>query len=164
MTLEERINAFVAYDKETGQMWWKDKSNRNVVVGKHIGLANRKGHLTFHMLGRTLSVHRVAWFLTYGKWPDHQIDHINGVKTDNRICNLRDVPQNTNMQNMKTARKDSKSGLLGVSKINRNVEKCWKACIKTSGKSKSLGHFYSPEEAHQAYLTAKRILHPGCTI
>ena len=98
----------------------------------------------------------------YGTWPENQIDHINGVRHDNRIDNLRDVLQSTNAQNQRKPSATNKCGFLGV-----NFHKCsnrWIAQIHVQGKKKHLGLFDTPKEAHEAYVTAKRELHEGCTI
>jgi HNH endonuclease/AP2 domain len=155
---EAWIRQFIAYDPMTGILSWKEKPNRNIVVGRAIGRPNQWGHMTFGFRGRTLMVHRVAWFLTYGKWPEHQIDHINRDPADNSLANLRDVPQSVNMQNTHLWRKNTNSGFPGV-RYRSDRTRCWRSEIKVNGKTKSLGNFSTPEEAHAAYLSAKRSLH-----
>jgi hypothetical protein len=89
------------------------------------------------------------------------------VKTDNRIENLRDVAQSVNLQNLQRARKNRKSSrLLGVSHSNRGtcLARPYRARIVVDGRELSLGTFATEQEAHQAYLAAKRIHHEGCVI
>lgn len=95
-----------------------------------------------------------------GKWPENGIDHIDGVKHNNAWNNLRDIPHQFNNQNIKSANRHSKRGILGVSKNHSN----YMARIKLDGISKYIGTYKSPEEAHQAYLDFKRIHHPGNTL
>ncbi len=83
-----------------------------------------------------------------------------GNRSNNRLSNLRDVSQAMNIQNERKPRSNNKSGFLGV-KANRGL---WKAEISIDGKTKFLGRFKTPEEAHQVYVEAKRKLHPGCTL
>ena len=98
----------------------------------------------------------------YGEHPKGDIDHINGIKDDNRIENLRDVSKSVNLQNRKQAPKHSSSGVLGVS-WHEDCQK-WRASIKIQGKKKYLGLFTSKEEAHQVYVAAKRQFHEGNTL
>ena len=104
--------------------------------------------------------HRLAWLYVYGAFPSKNIDHINGITTDNRIDNLRDVDHGINIQNIKGARKDSAHGILGITKINNK----WRAKIMLNGENIHLGYFDDKDKAHQAYLERKRIIHIGCTI
>lgn len=157
---EAWVRDHLLYDPQTGVLSWKKKPNPNIPIGRYIGHPNRRGHLRLCSGGRTWMVHRVAWFLHYGKWPDGQIDHKNGIPSDNRIDNLRDVTQEINMQNQRKPHKNNISGFLGVSQSGR-ASKPWKASIKTNGVNKNLGYFLTPEEAHIAYLKAKKVLHPG---
>lgn len=162
--IEKEMIRLIGFNPITGDMWWKEKPNRNIVIGRKIGRPNSWGHFSFGFRGHTWMVHRVAWFLTYGDWPKNQIDHINGDKSDNRITNLRDVPQSINMQNLQGAHKNNESGFLGVSPRGEGRTKQWRACIKIKGKSITIGTFKTKEEAHAAYLGMKRKIHEGCTI
>lgn len=157
-----RVRELFRCDEAAGQLFWR-KSNSRVKEGDRAGFLRPEGYRNVVVDGRMHREHRVIWMIIHGFVPVY-IDHINGIKSDNRLCNLREANRNLNAQNLRVAKKSNKSGFLGVTKINRNVEKCWRATIKMSGKSKTLGHFYSPEDAHQAYLSAKRIIHHGCTI
>jgi hypothetical protein len=106
--------------------------------------------------------HRLVWLYVNGAWPTHSIDHINGIRDDNRIENLRDVPQKVNGENRRQAQRNNQSGYLGVS-WNRSRGK-WAASIRTDRRLKHLGWFDSPEEASEMYLSAKRRMHVGCTV
>ena len=106
--------------------------------------------------------HRVAWLYVNGCWPSKDIDHINGDRGDNRIANLRDVPNSTNRENMRAPRSDNASGYLGVH-FHKQAKK-WRARIQVKSRGINLGLFDTPEQAHEAYLQAKRKLHSGCTL
>ncbi len=162
---DDWIREFMAYDPETGALVWKAISHRRInAVGDHVGRVNTWGYLGVCRAGKTIPCHRIGWFLHYGAWPSMDLDHINGNKLDNSIENLREVDRSTNMENFHVARKDNKSGLLGVSIDAKKRQQRYKATIKVKGKSRTIGRFYTAEEAHLAYLEAKRLLHKGCTI
>jgi hypothetical protein len=98
----------------------------------------------------------------HGAWPSGDIDHINGQKTDNRIENLRDVTRTINSENRRGSNTNTATGYLGVSVHARSGK--YRARIRAKGRLISLGLFLLPEEAHAAYISAKRDLHFGCTI
>lgn len=98
-----------------------------------------------------------------GTWPAGDVDHIDGDPRNDAFCNLRDVSTAGNIQNQKRAHVRNKTGgLLGVSKLKSS--KRWRARICTNGVQTVIGWFDTPEEAHQAYLIAKREHHTTCTI
>jgi hypothetical protein len=110
--------------------------------------------------GRVYHAHRLAWLYVHGVWPAGDIDHINGDPLDNRLCNLRLVDRSVNMQNQRRARADSHLGVLGVSARGGR----FRASIAVRGERFSLGTFDDVHAAQDAYVTAKRRLHEGCTI
>ena len=95
-----------------------------------------------------------------GEWPPEDVDHINGVKDDNRWKNLRQVSTSVNMQNQKQAHKCNASGMLGVT-LNHGK---WRARIRINKKEIYLGNFCDKESAYEAYLKAKKRLHEGSTL
>ena len=156
----EQAAEFMAYDPETGVLSWKKKPNRNVRLSDPVGSMMPRGYIQVSFLGTRYLAHRIAWLLYYGKWPENLIDHINGNRADNRIANLRDVTQDVNMQNLRGPTVLNKVGLLGVRKKRNKFQ----AQIRLHGTSIHLGCFATPEEAHRAYIAAKRENHKGCTL
>lgn len=121
-------------------------------AGSKVGALRPDGYLMVIVEKKGYLVHRVIWAMAIGSWPTNGLDHINGVKTDNRLANLRDVPQRTNNQNRNKVR--AQVGLLGVSKNGTGFG----ARIRdANGKATWLGTYRTAEEAHQAYLAAKRV-------
>ena len=90
---------FLAYDPETGVITWRISPRYGIADGSIAGSVIKRGYITVTFLGFNVTAHRLAWLLHHGVWPARVIDHINRVKTDNRICNLRDVSQAENLKN-----------------------------------------------------------------
>jgi hypothetical protein len=97
-----------------------------------------------------------------GEWPQGEVDHINGVPSDNRWSNLRDVGRTKNAQNIRKPKSNGQSGFLGVS--HRKDTGRYQAFITVERKRKTLGCYATAEAAHAAYLEAKRQLHEGNTL
>jgi len=153
------LRSIIHYDPNTGEFSWINTNK----PGRHArpGWTADKGYLRIEIDGKAYRAHRLAWLYMYGENPD-QIDHINGVKLDNRICNLRNVTRQVNAQNQRAASRNNKVGLLGVTKMCQR----YRAQVRDPINKKIfyLGTFDTPEEAHRAYIEKKRELHPGCTI
>lgn len=158
---QERLREVLNYDSETGLFSWIAKPNRRIAVGDIAGTISH-GYIVTRIDGRRYPMHRLAWLYVTGGWPIGAIDHINGVRSDNRIANLRVVTDSVNKQNKYRAQRNSKIGILGVSMACGG--KKFRARIKTSQGHKHLGVFETADEAASAYLTAKRKLHPGSNI
>jgi len=156
----ERIRELLAYDAGTGSFCWRVTTSNRATAGSIAGSPDGHGYVKIKVDGRLYMAHRLAWLHVYAVWPVGSVDHINGVGTDNRIANLRDVDHSTNMQNQRRANYDSKSGLLGVAPHGNN----FRARIQLAGKQRHLGTFSTAEEAHAAYIAAKREIHAGCTL
>lgn len=137
----------VDYDPETGIFTWP-KTLKNQWAGKQAGTIVTKGYRQI-MLGQChYMAHRLAWFLVTGQWPSSQIDHINGIKDDNRFANLREASNRENKQNS-SIRADNTSGFKGVSYSKQACK--WSAYIYVNGKQKKLGLFARKENAALAY-------------
>ena len=158
----ERLRELLDYDPETGVFRWKTPiRGMRVRVGQIAGYIHLRGYRDIYIGKRKYQAHRLVWLYLYGRWPTDQIDHINGVKDDNRRENLREATNIENTQNARHARRNNKTKMLGVI---ATPWKSFKAEIKVNGKNNYLGTFATAEEAHAAYLSAKRLLHPTCTI
>lgn len=157
----ERLKELFSYDKNSGA-FTRRVSVSSAKSGSVAG-ASKDGYLVFNVDGKLYRAHRLAWLYVFGRWPKKHLDHINGIRNDNRIANLREADNSLNMQNLKGPRSDNKVKLLGVcwSKSNKK----WIAQIKAPNKpNQYLGGFDDPHEAHAAYLDAKRRIHEGCAI
>lgn len=120
------------------------------------------GYVKVNFDGKVRLAHRLIWALVNGQEPDGQIDHIDGNRANNKIENLRCCDNSTNMQNLKRARVDSATGVLGVSLCKQTGR--YVSRIRSGSKYLSLGRFDSVQQASEAYISAKRQIHVGCTI
>lgn len=153
MTHDELL-AVVSYCPETGVVTRKVSAGtvpKGAIVGSP-GSSN--GYLTGQVLGKNVSIHRLVWFYVNGVWPTQQIDHINGVKTDNRIKNLRECDNSANNLNKHGPMANNKSGFLGVHKVQKTGR--YRTSCKVNGVNHNLGFFATPEEASTAYNTFKQ--------
>ncbi len=102
------------------------------------------GYFHGHILGALHKAHRIIWLLATKEWPKEQIDHINGNRSDNRICNLRDASSGENGRNRKR-QNDNKTGVSGVTWSNAHLK--WRARIHVNGKRLHLGYYENIEDA-----------------
>lgn len=155
---QERLFEALHYDCDTGLMTSKSRGRKGLMAGCINGL----GYRVIRIDKTLYAAHRLAWLYQHGCWPLGVIDHINGIRHDNRLANLRDIPKPQNHQNMKAAKKNSGTGLLGVSFSKRRRH--FIAQITVDGKGLYLGAYATAELAHEAYLSAKRSHHPAGTL
>jgi hypothetical protein len=108
--------------------------------------------------GSTVTEHRLAWFYTHGRWPSGDLDHINRVRHDNRIDNLREATRSENCQNQ-PIRKSNRSGVTGV--YHHKVSNKWAATINVNKKQMHLGVYDTLEEAIQVRRNAELEHYPN---
>lgn len=167
----ELIAPILGYEPASGRFFWKCDRRMGRTGKGHVvavsgsdagGISSDTGYVQIRVAKKKRFGHRLAFLLMTGSWPVGQVDHFNGDRSDNRWENLRDVPQPVNAQNLRSARADSKLVVMGV-QFHQKKRK-YAARIRIGGRSKCLGYFESQDQAHEAYLTAKRAMHIGCTI
>lgn len=152
----------LSYCPESGDFLWLKAPRAPVELGAKAGYASGNGYWRICFNGKGHLAHRLAWLWMTGSWPTGTIDHIDGDRSNNRWANLRDVSNRVNSQNLRGPRSDSSSGLIGAQKWKRPDK--WTSKIRVNGKRVHLGVFTTKEEAHAAYINAKRIYHEGCTL
>lgn len=161
MLTQDRVKELFNYNKETGLLERKQRNGR-MSAGSSVG-TKTYGYIQIQIDGVIHKAHRVIWLYVHGELPICDIDHINGIRDDNKISNLRLASRSDNMQNQRRSRlSNGTSQYLGVhkhSKINKFVSQ-----IKVDGKVLHLGCFNTDVDAYNAYLLAKRKYHKFCTI
>lgn len=161
------LRKLLSYDPDTGALTWRARTAEmfsgcsnpihqcNAWNAKYAGTLtdtqDGQGYVRLSVFDVKIRAHRAAWAIYYDEFPMNFIDHINGVRSDNRINNLRDVPKILNHRNMKLA-KNNTSGSVGVT-WNKALKK-WEAKIHVNGKTKYLGVFLDRDDAISARLSA----------
>lgn len=152
----ERLRELLSYDPAVGEFRRKVSPNSRIKPGDIAGFVGTAGYVQIKADGRNYLAHRLAWLYVHGVWPADQIDHINGIRSDNRIENLREATSAQNQQNRSLCH-NSKSGYPGVRWAERRRK--WQAVIKTGGRTTHLGSFTNIEDAIAARAKAKAESH-----
>ncbi len=147
---QDFLSAF-EYNPETGVFLWKIARSRGIRPGMVAGSQKQDGYISLHVNGKTLPAHRVAWMFVYNDFPDTNLDHINRIKNDNRISNLRLATPEHNAQN-RACNRLNKSGCKGV--VWHKRDKRWQASITVKGQKLHLGLYGTKEDAATAYQQA----------
>ena len=148
----EQLIEVLEYTEDTGFFTWKKSLANRISVGDIAGAIDGNGYRLIGIHGKRYRAHRLAWLYKTKHQPPEQIDHINGVRDDNRIINLRLASQKENMRNS-SLRSDNTSGTIGIEWHKQN--KRWRARITVSGKSIEIGSFLNKEDAIAARKEAE---------
>lgn len=161
MLTQARLKELLRYDPETGVFTRLTRSAHNAGSGT----VSLSGYRVIHVEAVAHYAHRLAFLYMLGEMPKGVVDHLNGDRDDNRWSNLRDVTHHVNQQNLRAAQSNNKTKLLGVTTLkNRRGTKHFCAQVFAHGKRRHCSYHETPEEAHAAYLEAKRKLHEGNTL
>ena len=160
-----QVRQLLDYDPETGVLTWRTRSkdwfegsaycadrlantfNKQFAGKEAFACRNAKGYRYAKLIGRNEMGHRVAFAHFHGRWPDDEIDHINGVRDDNRIANLREADRSLNMRNTHSVK--------GYCFEKGRRSTPWSAYIAHEGKSIRLGRFATEAEAAAARRAAE---------
>lgn len=160
MLTQERLKELFNYDPATGFFTRLLRTSSVGKIGSVAGWDKGNGYIVIYINGKTFKSHRLAYLYMTGSWPKNEIDHINGIRSDNRWLNLRDITSQQNTHNQRKPHKNNSTGFLGVKPARRK----FLAHIRLNGNIINIGSFNSAQEAYFAYLKAKRELHPSSTI
>ena len=150
MLTQSELKELLSYNPDTGVFHWV-VTRGGARAGTVAGYKNNRGYWHIWVNGRAYQAHRLAWLYEYGKFPEGGLDHINRIKVDNRLCNLREATAAQNNANTKTY----KTNHLGVKGVRLRGNR-YQARIRVNGKTIYLGCFDSVEDAHMAYCSAAK--------
>jgi hypothetical protein len=148
-----QLRKLLSYDPLTGILTSNVRRGK-WFPGQPVGTVTPYGYVNITVDGHSYRAHNLAWFLHHGEWPTVLLDHINRDKGDNRIANLRQADYFINNRNR--APLPNRFGLEGVRKSKRH--KRYQSSLHVNGVRRHLGSFDTAEEAHQAFLAARREL------
>tara|TARA_R110001606_G_scaffold123926_5_gene257224 strand:+ start:704 stop:1204 length:501 start_codon:yes stop_codon:yes gene_type:complete len=161
MITKSELDELFLHCHETGNLIRKVRTARRTQVGDIAGSYDKYGYKQVKVKGKIYRAHRLVWIMIHGSIdPKLSIDHIDGVKDNNRINNLRLVTHQDNHKNIKTPSHNT-SGHTGVS-WNKAISK-WAAYISIGGKQEGLGVFTNKEDAIKVRAAAeiKHNYHPN---
>jgi len=157
------LRQLLRYEPDTGKLFWRErplsffKSEREWkrwngrYSGRPAFRVNPQGYVSGMIFRQMHRAHRLVWAMCYNEWPSADIDHINGDRSDNRLCNLRVVSRRENALNQ-CRRKNNKSGQTGVSQCGNGK---WRAYISRGGKPVHLGVYDTIDQAREARKRAE---------
>jgi hypothetical protein len=151
MITQSELKQILDYNPDTGIFTWKINC-RNSKLGKVAGCMHHTGYICITINQKQYQLHRLAWLYMHGETPKNQIDHINCIKDDNRIINLRECTIKQNAFNRKISVTNT-SGVKGIS-FNKHLKK-WTAYINGKG----LGYFSDINEAKDILMKKRIELH-----
>lgn len=159
MTQEEFIDGareVLEYSPSTGLFHWKVLKPGATKPGQPAGGFTKRGYIRMRVNGVHIFAHRLAWAFVHNKLPEQQIDHINGNPADNRIENLRDVPQAVNKQNTQAAYRSNELGLLNI-RLRKDNGK-YQVRVHRNKKVFNIGEYSTSNDAIVARNIARTIL------
>lgn len=139
----------LSYDVETGFFRWKTRNSRRISVGDVAGSKMSNGYINIRVGRNQVLAHRFAWAFVYGSMPSNFIDHINGDRSDNRICNLREAIKSQNGMNAIKPSHGLSSQYKGVHWAKDKNK--WATQICLNGKRKLIGRYSNEDVAGAAY-------------
>ena len=146
---QDLVRHLFEYDASRGVLIRKVQCGKRGKIGTIAGSKTQKGYFSVQIDGKPYFVHRVIFLYVRGRNPEEVIDHINGIKGDNRIENLREITQSENNHNRRQPSVSNKSGYLGVC-WSKAVKK-WHAKIRLNNIVTHLGYFDDPKLAHATH-------------
>jgi hypothetical protein len=151
---QQRLKELVTYNPQSGQLFWRLNRRGQKPAGTEAGTLAQDGYIKIRIDGLSYQAHRLIWLYAYGEWPKEEIDHIDLVKSNNALLNLREASHTQNMQNVASRKKEGKKGAHFDKRRNH-----WYSSIRIQGKQKRIGTFPTERLAHKAYMAASKKYH-----
>ena len=129
MLNQKTLKKHLDYDPETGVFKWKTTLKRRIRVGDVAGTLRSDGYIQITLFHKNYLAHRLVWLYVNEEFPKDHMDHINGVRIDNRIVNLRAVTYAENNRNRSLSKRNS-SGVMGVGWNKR--DQSWYVRVKNT--------------------------------
>jgi len=166
----ELLRKLLRYEPDTGKLFWRERTPDMFKIGRHsakhtcnkwngryagkiaMNSNDGSGYMRGPIMCQWHRAHRVIWAIETGAWPVDQIDHINGVRSDNRIANLRPATNLDNSHN-RVLSKCNTSGVHGV--CWHKAAKKWHAQIRCEGIQENLGFYDNIDDAAKARKLAE---------
>lgn len=148
MLTQEYLKKILHYNPDTGVFTRLVSVSVNTRKGDVAGTKGLHRYASIKIKNRSYAAHRLVWLYMHGRLPEHDIDHINHVKTDNRLCNLREATRAENGRNRAMSSQNT-SGFKGV--FMEKKTGMWTAACKMNGVLHCLGRFKRAEDASLAY-------------
>lgn len=159
MLNQTRLQEILNYDYKTGIFTYRVGRNNQIAIDTVAGSKMDIGYIRIVIDGKAYMAHRLVWLYLHGSLPELYIDHINGIRDDNRVSNLREVSRTTNNQNRTCLNRNNSSGKMGVDFLKRSNK--FRARLRVDGKEMHLGLFATESEAVEVWLCAKKQYHQG---
>lgn len=157
------LKEYFDYNPSIGKLINKKKRPRCEVGTISVYTHKHDGYARISFKGKTYSEHILIWIWMFNEVPDN-IDHINGIRDDNRLCNLRNVSHKINMQNQRLGtRHKSYSNVPGVF-YDKRKDKYRIRLMSPDGVYKSFGLYNDVKEAEKRCIELRRIYYPGNTL
>lgn len=149
----ELLKELFQYDN--GVLLWKTKLNKRIRLQSIAGSKDGHGYVQIMINGKRYKAHRLIYIMFHGSVPE-VIDHINGVRDDNRIENIRPASLNDNAQNAKKPERNT-TGFKNVYWYRRKG--LWQVAITVDGKPLHIGYYDNINEANKAAIAARNKYH-----
>lgn len=145
----EELSSYFYYDPDSGLVTRRKRTANRTKVGQQVGSRRSDGYLSTHFKGKSYFLHRIVWKMSYFYDP-LEVDHINGDRSDNRLCNLREVSYSGNAHNVQAR---------GYYQMHNGR---YRATITINRVTRDIGYFDTKHEAREAYVKEKIKLQGFC--